>query len=179
MTERLNPDTDENRMVACEQLMLRQFREGCENIDKLARDLERMLDMSSLGLPAEIHEAELRFHLMNSLPEKVAFQLKVLPKGTYAETISKAREMLLIYSRADRHHPISQIQLESKTLHQDRLDHLEESLQQMTEQPAAPRTYRDDARRCFRCGKGGHVAKNCHSKSGMTCYNCGRRGHFA
>ena len=88
-----------------------------------------MLDKSSLGLPAEIREAELWFHLMNSLPEKVAFQLKVSPKGTYAETISKAREMLLIYSRADRHHPISQIQSKSKALHQDRLDRMEESLQ--------------------------------------------------
>ena len=179
MTERLNPDTDENRMVAREQLMLRRFREGAESVDQLARDLERMLDKSSPGLPAEIREAELRFHLMNSLPEKVAFQLKVSPKGTYAETISKAREMLLIYSRADRHHPISQIQSESKALHQDRLDRMEESLQQMTEQLAALRTCRDDTRRCFRCGRGGHVAKNCRSKSGMTCYNCGRRGHFA
>ena len=114
MTERFNPDTDENRMVAREQLMLGWFREGVESVDKLARNLERMLYRSFPGefpgLPAEIREAELRFHLMNSLPEKVAFQLKVSPKGTYAETISKAREMLLIYSRADRHHPISQSQ---------------------------------------------------------------------
>ena len=116
MMERLNLDTDENRMVACEQLMLRRFREGCKSVDKLARDLERMLDKISPGLPAEICEAELGFHLMNSLPEKVAFQLKVSPKGTYTETISKASEMLLIYSRADRHYPISQIQPESKVL---------------------------------------------------------------
>ena len=69
-----------------------------------------------------------------------------ITKGTYAETISKAREMLLIYSRADRHHPISQIQSESKVLHQNHLDHMEESLQRMTEQLAAIRTCRDDTR---------------------------------
>ena len=39
MTERLNPDTDENCMVAREQLMLRRFREGVKSVDKLAQDL--------------------------------------------------------------------------------------------------------------------------------------------
>ena len=57
--ERLNPDTDENRLMAREQLMLRQFKEGCESVDELARDLDRMLDKSSPGLPAEIRETEL------------------------------------------------------------------------------------------------------------------------
>ena len=123
ISERLNPDTDENHLVACEQLMLRRFKEGCESVDELARDLERMLDKSSPGLPAEIRETELRFHLMNSLPEKVAFRLKLSPKGTYAETISKAREISLIYSRADKHHPVSQIQPESTVLHQNHLSH--------------------------------------------------------
>lgn len=71
------------------------------------------------------------------------------------QTISKASEVLLIYSSADRHYPISQIQLESKALHQDRLDDMEESLQQMTEQPAALRTHHDDALDVERgtCGK--------------------------
>ena len=59
MTEKLNPDTNENHMAAHKQLMLRQFREECESVDELARDLERLLDKSSPGLPAEICEAEL------------------------------------------------------------------------------------------------------------------------
>ena len=125
--ERLNPDTDENRLEAREQLMFRRFREGCESVDELARDLEKLLDRSSPGLPAEIRETELRFHLMNSLPDKVAFQLKLSPKGAYAETISKAREILLIYSRTDRVHPVSQIQLEPTALYQGHLDRMEES----------------------------------------------------
>ena len=75
--EKLNPDMDESCMVAREQLGLRRFREGFESVDELARDLKRLLDRSSPSLPAAIRKAELRFHLMNSLPEKVAFQLKL------------------------------------------------------------------------------------------------------
>jgi len=106
---RLNPDTDEDRLAAREQLTRRRFREGSESIDELARDLETLLDHSSPGLPANIHDAELRFHLMNSLPEKAALQLKLLPKGTYAETIAKAREVILIYQRADMTHAVSHV----------------------------------------------------------------------
>lgn len=179
MTEKLNPDTDENRLVARVQLRIRRFREGCESLDELTRDLERLLDKSSPGLPAEIRETELRFHFMNSLPEKVAFQLKLAPKGSYAETISKAREILLIYDRVDRSNPVNLIQPQSTAPHQDRLGRMEESLQQVTEQLAALRTRRNDTRRCFRCGKVGHVAKNCHFKSTVTCYNCGKDGHYA
>ena len=145
-------------------------------MDELARDLERLLDRSSPGFPATICEAELRFHLMNSLPEKVAFQLKLLPKGNLAKTISKAREILLIYSRV-KTNPVSLIQPTEQQ--EGCLDCVVESLQQMTEQLAALRTHQNDTRRCFKCGKFGHVARNCHSKSGVTCFNCGKMGHNA
>ena len=79
---RLNPDTDEDRLAAREQLTRRHFREGGESIDELARDIEKLLDQSSPGLPAEIRDSELRLYLMSALPEKVALQLKLLPKGT-------------------------------------------------------------------------------------------------
>ena len=173
---RLNPDTDEDRLAAREQLTRRRFREGGESIDELARDIEKLLDRSSPGLPAEIRDSELRFYLMSALPEKVALQLKLLPKGTYAETIAKAREVILIYQRAELTQPVSHVK---EVQESSRLDKMEDTLKVMTEQLAAIRVNQASPRtkHCFKCGKPGHIASNCRSRSEPTCYNCGRRGH--
>ena len=33
--------------------------------------------------------------------------------------------------------------------------------------------------KCFKCGKTGHRAKDCHSRETRTCFNCGQKGHLA
>ena len=38
---------------------------------------------------------------------------------------------------------------------------------------ASPRT-----KHCFKCGKPGHIASNCCSRSELTCYNCGKKHVF-
>ena len=75
----------------------------------MARDIEKLLDKASPGLPKELRDTELRFHLTRTLPDKIAFQLKLLPKQDYLQTISKARELLLIYQRAAD--PVNQIHI--------------------------------------------------------------------
>ena len=59
LMNRLSPDTDEDRLSAREALSRRRLREDRESIDELARDLERLLDKASPGLPAEIRDTEL------------------------------------------------------------------------------------------------------------------------
>ena len=56
------------------------------------------------------------------------------------------RKLESFYCRNDRSDPVSLVQPESTTLHKNRLDLMEESLQQMTEQLAALRTSRNDTR---------------------------------
>ena len=77
--KRLCPDTEEDRVVARKRLSKRCLHEG-ESVDELAHDIEKLLDQASPGLPNEVKDMQLRFHLINSLPERVSLQLKVQPK---------------------------------------------------------------------------------------------------
>ena len=109
LLRRLSPDTEEDRLAAREQLSRRRFRTERESLDELARDLETLLDRASPNLPAEVRDTELRYHLISSLSEKVALQLKILPVTNFARTVSKARELCLIYSRAAATESVSQV----------------------------------------------------------------------
>ena len=98
----LSSDTEEDCLTTREQLFRRKLCKGGEEINELAHDLKRLLDdKPSPVLSAELRGFELRFHLMNSFPERVAFQLKLLPKGTFVHIIAKARELCLIYNSSD------------------------------------------------------------------------------
>ena len=162
LLQRLSPDTEEDRLAAREWLSRRKLQEGRESIDEVARDLEKLLDKSSPGLPTAIRDTELHYsHLINSLPERIAFQLKLLPKVNFVETIAKAREFCLIYSRTNTSESVNQIQHNKESTH---LDQMEATLQSLSEQLLAFNTQRQDPPQCLNCGKWGHIARNCRSK---------------
>ena len=175
----MDPDTDEHWLATRGQLSHRRLREGVESIDELARDLDNLIDQASPGLPTETHEVELPFHLINSLPYNVAFQLKLQPQANYSTTIAKARELHLVYSRNSSTNPLNFIRTEEKNC----LDKVEQSLLQMTEQLAALSSHLTKStqppRQCFSCGRPGYLARNCYSRRTTQCFNCGMTGHVA
>ena len=174
----LCPDTDEDRIVAREKLSRRHLREG-ESVDETAREVEKLLDQASPRLPKEFRESELRFYLTNALPDKMSLQLKLQPKCSYVDTIARSKELLLIYSRADTVERVNQVQ----TKDDQRLQKLEETVRLMSEQLptiSVQHTSFSTANKCFRCGKRGHVARNCRASiQQVGCFNCGGQGHIA
>jgi len=179
LLEQLSPDTDEEKLRARDELARRRFREDVESVDKLARDLERLLEKASPDLPAAVRSTELRFHLINApLPEKISFQLKLLPKENYRETISKARELILIYHRANKTEQTNQLAPGPDI---DHLDRLQEAVQQVSQQMAALGTSLSVPARhkCYACRRPGRIAQNCSSRRlrDIECFSCGRKGH--
>ena len=172
------PDTEEDRLVACEKLSRRHLREG-ESIDELAHDIEKMPDQVSPGLPGELRESELQFYLINTLPEKVSLQMKLQPKCSYVEAIVRGKELLLIYSRAETLERVNKVQAKDD----QRLQKPEETMQLVSEQLTAISVQHANpptADRCFRCGKRGHLARNCRARTQQVeCFKCGGQGHIA
>ena len=95
LLNRLSPDTDEDRLNDRDTLSKRHLHQDRESIDELAKDIEKLLDNASPSLPTKVRDMELQFHLTRAFPDKIAFQLKLLHKQDYLQTISKARELLI------------------------------------------------------------------------------------
>jgi len=79
----LCPDTEEDRQTAHDELDHRKLCECQESVDELTRDIEKLPEKASPGLPMAYRNAELCYHLLNVLPDKVALQLQLLPKADY------------------------------------------------------------------------------------------------
>ena len=117
---------------------------------------------SSWTRHADATDTELHFHLTTTLPEKIAFQLKLLPKVFYTLMIAKAQELRLIFQRAAEQQ-VSQV--DSGCPRDQHLERLEEALFQVSAQLAAIDTRPESVAsgQCFKCRQPGHLTRNCRS----------------
>jgi len=158
-------------MVSHEKLMRRQLQEN-KSIDELACDIEKLFDRAYFGLPDAVRDSKLRFHFINSLPKKIALQLKLQARVNFAETMARARELRLIYERMEATEGVSQL----KPAEETQLSQVEETLQAISQQLAALTTQQcsSSVRQCFHCGNSGHLARNCRSyPSQVQCFKYG------
>ena len=81
LLQQLCPDTDEERLVACDELSRKRLREGQESIDELARDIEKLLEKASPDLPDAEKKTELCFHLINTLLDRVSSNSSCHPRA--------------------------------------------------------------------------------------------------
>jgi len=113
----------------------------------------------------------------------VAFQLKLLPKVGYHDTISKARELLLLFRRTDMLTTTNVNHLVTSH-NEERLRGVEEALQLMPQQLASLNVRQPSNlanRVCFSCGQPRHITRKCRQPvtSQVECFYCDRRGHIA
>ena len=91
------------------------------------------------------------FGFINSLPEKIAQQLKLQAKVNFAETMAKARELCFIYERMEATERVSQLKPAEATW----ISQMEETLQAISQQLAALTTQwcSSSVSQCFCCGR--------------------------
>ena len=148
---KLSPDTDDHRLSAREQLAGRRLWEGNESVDELAQDLEKLQDQASPGLQGDLKDKDLKYHLMNVLPDSV------VPAETSASPTIHHDDCQGNWTAA--HIPVRRIQRFASLL-----SHWIETPQ--------------DTTKFFKCGRAGHIFRNCRARN-IECFECGGRGHIA
>lgn len=140
-------------LLAYEQFIARRLLPG-ESVDVFVADLRRLGSLVDSGLS----EDWIKCAMVNGLPETVRQQLKAscsLERLTLSTLIERARVL------------IDTAGMEVGAAARASQYHRNNAPQMSV------------ARKCFNCGKEGHIAKFCPEKALVICYACKKQGHIA
>ena len=84
--------------LAHRQLQDRKMQAG-EDVEVFLRALERLIDRAASNLPNDLRNRQLIDYFLEGLPTPVADQLFILAPKALEETVTRARELMLLEKR--------------------------------------------------------------------------------
>ena len=140
------------------------------------------------GISEDAREQLLLHHFLDGVPVSISRQLRTLADiTTVQDALAKARSLMTTLEDCEYRTPEKPAPLDPS---ETRLSSIEKTLEELvnkisslstaehTTAAVLPRqTATRSQKECFRCGRRGHIARDCRSKMVSQCFQCGKRGH--
>lgn len=166
--------------------LLQKTRKKGQSLPELAQEVRKLSDCAYPNFPVDAKEelatekfiealqnAGLRLHLHQASPKSLTHAVEL---ATHYEALRDADS---------RNHPRVRMVAPSHSDGEDCDDdergessELCRLVKRLSERLSVVED-KEKTRKCYNCGRPGHLSKECRSAKNITCYNCGSRGHMA
>ncbi|XP_054091364.1 uncharacterized protein LOC128922969 [Zeugodacus cucurbitae] len=147
-------------------------QKASESLQEFATEVERLAHLAYAHKSAEYIE-DIKIHsFVNGIrDENTRYSALACPKSTFAETVSFALTHETASLLSNRTFKAHRVEIEEPAWTKKFL----EEMHKMLEKSGETRKKNDGVVKCFNCGKGGHIARNCNMESNRPNYLSGRK----